>query len=180
MAFFCLYIEPRTKAQELEQMCDLISGEILDLKVTTNPIVFLGGDLNRRSLNCAVQAFPDIIQVNNEPTRRDACLDILMSDAPDVSSTVWPPLATPEGVLSNHSCVIFSGMFPAERSFSWIKRTTRKHTNKAAKAFGQAMEATDWDQVMPPHLGPDELVELFEKFTGDLIDRLFPLKTVKV
>ena len=180
VAFFCLYIEPKTKAQELEQICDLISNDILDLKASTNPIVFLGGDLNRRSLNAAVQAFPDIVQVNNEPTRRTACLDILMSDAPDISAAVWPPLATPDGVLSDHSCVIFSGSIATERSFTWVKRTTRKHTDKAVEAFGRAMAATDWDQVLPPLLDPDDLVGRFEKYTGDLIDQLFPLKTVKV
>ena len=180
VAFFCLYIEPRTRVHELEQICDLISNDILDLKAKTNPLVFLGGDLNRRSLAGAVQAFPDIVQINDEPTRLNACLDVLMSNAGDLSSTVWPPLSTPEGVPSDHSCVVFSGSIPRVRDFTWIKKTTRKHTDRAARAFGDSLACTNWDEVLPHNMSPDEMVRAFEGYTGNLVDTLFPLKTMRI
>ena len=180
VAFFCLYVEPRTRVHELEQLCDLISNDILDLKAKSNPIIFLGGDLNRRSLSGAVQAFPDIVQINNEPTRLNACLDVLLSNAEGLSSMVWPPLATPEGVLSDHSCVVFSGAIPKAKDFTWVKKTTRKHTDKAARAFGATLAQTDWDGLLPPDMGPDEMVRAFEDYTGKLVDDLFPLKTCRI
>ena len=180
MAFFCVYIEPRTRVGDIEKICDLISNEILQLKSSSNPLVFLGGDLNHRSLAPATQAFPDIVQVNWEPTRLDACLDVMLSNSPGLTSEVWPPLSTNQVVESNHSCVVLSGSIPQEKDYTWIKKTSRKYTDRAATEFGLALERADWDSILPGHLSSDELVQALEDFTTTLIDKLFPMRMVRI
>ena len=122
VAFFCLYVEPRTRVHELEQLCDLISNDILDLKAKSNPIIFLGGDLNRRSLSGAVQAFPDIVQINNEPTRLNACLDVLLSNAEGLSSMVWPPWPLRRASLAIILVLSFQEQYPRPRTSPGSRR----------------------------------------------------------
>ena len=91
VAIFCAYLEPRMKADELASFCELLSTEILKLKTAGNPLIFIGGDMNRKCIGPAIDDFPDICQINSEPTRKDACLDILYSNANDLSYSVQSP-----------------------------------------------------------------------------------------
>lgn len=177
VVFLCVYLEPRMKVADLGELNELICNEIMDIKAKSDPLFFIGGDLNRKSLDDALSPFPDLKQVNFDPTRGLACLDILFSNMLDLSSSTWPPLSTPEGITSDHECVIFSGALPIERNFKWIRKTTRKFTTQASATFGRRLAAVDWNEVLPPGLHPDELVEKFEEYTLALVDELFPLRT---
>ena len=42
VAIFCLYIEPRMKAAELSELCEIISREILRLKAEGDPLIYIG------------------------------------------------------------------------------------------------------------------------------------------
>ena len=95
-------------------------------------------------------------------------------------SEVWPPLATREGVESDHRCVIFSGSVKREKDFTWLTKTTRKQTDKAVETFARRLAATNWDSLMPDNSLPDDLVESFEGYTGKLVDELFPIKTTRI
>ena len=46
VAIFCVYIVPQMKMGELRELKDLINGQILELKAKSDPLVFVGGDLN--------------------------------------------------------------------------------------------------------------------------------------
>ena len=177
--FMCLYIVPSMKAAQLDELNTLINLEILQLKSKGDPLIFVGGDLNNRNLT-ALDDFTDIKRVNFDPTRGPACLDILYSNAHTVTSAVWPPLHSDAGVPSDHDCVVFSGSEPKQKNFIWTTRTTRKHSWRAVEEFGRIMAATDWDELLPPHLGPNALVSIFQTHTGQLVDRLFPLQRVRV
>ena len=58
VAIFCVYLEPRLKVGELATLCDLISREVIALKSKGDPMIFVGGDMNRKSLEDALQDFP--------------------------------------------------------------------------------------------------------------------------
>ena len=178
-AFFCLYIEPRMKVGDLKQLGELIAGEILKLKAAGDPLIFLGGDVNRRDLDTALGDFPDITQINWEPTRGPACLDKMFSNATGLTPNNWPPLETPQGVKSDHMCLIVSGSVPRERDFVWIRKTTRKHSQQAVLAFEREMEGVNWTNLLHDGLSPDEMVAVLEKTTGEMIERLFPLRTIR-
>ena len=178
-AFFCLYIEPRIKVADMRRLNDLLASEILKLKAKGDPLIFIGGDLNRRSLADAIQDFPDISQVNFDPTRQGVCLDVMLSNATNVTSTVWPPLTSMEGVPSDHDCVVFSGEEQTVKDYTWVRKSVRKHTRQAVVAFGRELDAMDWDDLMPDDCTQDELVDRFQAKMSEMTDRLFPMQTVK-
>ena len=179
IAVICVYLEPKIKVAELSELCELLAREILSLKAKGDPLIFLGGDMNRKSLEDALQDFPDIVQQNFDPTRGDACLDILFSNCSTLSSAMWPPLETMNGTRSDHLCAIFTGREEVKKDFTWVKKTTRKHSDKALAEYGRRLAEADWANLLPEHLGPEELVERFQTWTGELTDELFPLKTVR-
>ena len=177
VAIFCIYLEPRLRVAEIADINELISAEILKLKTNGDPMIFIGGDLNRKSLEDAVHDFPDIRRVNHDPTRGEACLDILYSNASNLIPDTWPPLETPAGVKSDHLCIVFSGTQPKDRDFVWIRKKARVHTDAAVTEFGRRLAAADWDAIMPPELGLDGMVKSFQKWGDEQTDELFPFKT---
>ena len=179
VAIFCLYIEPRMKVAELSALNDLISDEILRLKSKGDPLIYIGGDLNRRDLSNAIHNFGDIKQINSAPTRGDVCLDVLYSNAADITSTVEPPLETPAGVRSDHCCVVFSGKEQRIRDFIWVKKTVRKHSGEAVDEFGKRLAEADWDHILPNDAPPDVLVQRFQQWATRNTDELFPMQTVR-
>ena len=178
-AFFCVYLEPRMKASEVSKVNELIARETLKLKAAGDCLIFIGGDLNRKSITPAVQDFPDIQQVNIAPTRGDACLDILFSNSSFLDHDVWPPLSTDAGILSDHKCVVYRGREENKRDFVWVTKQVRKQTDKACLQFRDELLRTDWNAIMPANSSPDELVDAFEGVITNLVDQLFPLTTVR-
>ena len=178
-AFICVYLEPRMKVGELAALCDIISREILMIKAKSDALIFIGGDLNRKSLDAAISDFPDIVQVNNQPTRGDACLDIMFSNAPDLSPCSWPPLETREGIRSDHLCIVFSGTIQKERNFEWIRKTARKHSDAALSEYASRLQRVDWDALLPHSLNAEGMIRRFEEWNEQLADELFPLQTIR-
>ena len=175
---YCVYLEPRLKAADLRELNDLLCRDILKLKAKGDPIIFVGGDLNRKMLTGATDNYQDIVQINFEPTRGNACLDIVLSNATSTAESTWPPLCTDNGLESDHKCLIISGAEKRAKDFTWVKKTIRKHTASAVKQFGAELMATRWEDVMTGST-PDQLVEQFEAYTLAIVERLFPLRTVR-
>ena len=178
-AFMCVYIQPTMKVAEWAELQELVVDEVLKLKAKGDPLIFIGGDMNRRCLNDCLSIFPDMKQCNHAPTRGIACLDVLYSNALYTNEAVWPPLHTLEGVPSDHSVVIVSGAEPKQRDFTWVKKTTRKHTRKAVEQFGREVGGISWTELLPGTMSTDELIDTFQSKMGEITDRLFPLKTVR-
>ena len=180
VCLFCLYIEPRMKVAELTQLNGLLEGEILSLKAKNkDPIIMIGGDLNRRDITPAFTNFVDIRQINFDPTRRGVCLDVLYSNFSIPHSHVWPPLETKLGTKSDHDCVVFLGEQQRAKDFVWIKKTTRAHSDKAVAKFGEELKKIDWRRLLPEDMHPDDMVEKYESITTGLVDKLFPMRTVR-
>ena len=177
LVFICIYIEPRMKAADLKELNELICDEIISIKAKTDPLFFIGGDLNRRSLEDALSPFNDIQQINFAPTRGEVCQDVMFSNLIDISSSVWPPLQSRNGTDSDNSCVVYKAAVPKTRDFEWIRVKRRRVTIKATAEFGRRLKDIDWYEQLPPSLNPDEMVERYEKITADLVDELFPLQS---
>ena len=177
-AFFCLYVEPKMKVGELRNLTDLLHSQILQLKAKGDPMIFIAGDLNCKDLSDAFEDFTDIKQINFDPTRRGACLDIMFSNV-DMGSSTWPPLQSHNGALSDHDCVLFTGSVRRERNFKWITRITRKHTEKAMEMFGRELDEMNWDELLNNNADPDDLVAAFETRMEEMTDRLFPKQSIR-
>ena len=179
VVIFCVYITPQMRVADQNELYDVINSEILSLKSSADPLIFIGGDLNHRDLDEAVGDFPDIKRVNFEPTRGPACLDVLYSNAAIIKDRVWPPLQSMEGNRSDHSCVVFNVEERGSLPFTWVKKTARKHSKAAVAAFGRRLRETDWNRVLPPGLPTDDAVKSFEDHITRITDELFPLKTTR-
>ena len=177
VAVFCVYLEPKLRVAEVKEINDILSDQILQLKAKGNPLIIIGGDLNRKSLASAISDFPDIKQANFEPTRSDACLDIIFTNATHTTPTTWPPLQTLQGVASDHSCVVISGSEPKMRDFVWIRKMVRKHSKKSVGIFGSRLDQANWGQILPDGMHPDDMVDKFQGLMSAWIDDLFPLKS---
>ena len=180
VAIFCIYVEPRMKVGELGELHSFLADQVLSIKTSCkDPLILVGGDINRRDLSPAFGDFLDIVRNNFEPTRRDACLDVLFSNLPDVNSSMWPPLSTDNGIRSDHDCVLFNCRVERVKNFTWVTKKTRKHTEAACVQFEQEFRAIDWCRALPDSLSADEMVSRFEQITGEMTNRLFPEVTVR-
>ena len=179
VAFFCLYIEPRMKADDLDSLKALLTDELIRLKAAGDHLLFVGGDLNRRDISDVFLDFPDMRRANHDPTRHGVCLDILYTNYQHAHSSVWPPLHTNNGTRSDHDCVVFLARQDRLKDFVWIKKKVRVITSRACRQFGSELERVDWETLMPSDADPDTLVAALEAVTNDLMCRLFPERTVK-
>ena len=180
ICIFCIYIQPRMLAAQLEELREVISDQLVQLKTLhDNPMFFVGGDLNKRDLGPAFRDFNDIVQLNYTPTRGNSCLDIMYSNVDSQESKVWPPLETVDGTRSDHDCVVFSIKEERKKSFSWVRRPVRRLTDKGCRRFEKELAGIDWENLLHESLGPDQMVVRFEEVMEKLTDRIFPVKHIK-
>ena len=180
VAVFCIYIQPRMLVEELDDLRSMLTNQILQLKSKSDPLLFISGDLNKRDLGPAFDAFSDIAQINTEPTRGDNCLDIMYSNATECTPTTWRPLETEYGVASDHMCVILDIKEERARNFVWVRKFARKHTEEACVQYGRGLDGVDWETELTPNMTVDQMVERFELINAAITDRLFPWKSTRV
>ena len=179
IVIFAFYLPPKMTVADLEELRQLLADQVLQLKKSYNdPLFFMGGDINRKDVAPAFENFDDITQMNYEPTRGAACLDVMFGNAANRRTSVWPPLATNDGIESDHRCVLLETTQRQEKNFTWEKKTARKFTSEACKAYGRKLRETDWSEVLG-NGNVNDMVKKFETYTGKITDELFPLKTVR-
>ena len=182
LMIIAVYIEPTMRVAALGELRELISDQVLKAKSSSNgegPLIYVGGDLNRRDLGPAFDVFNDISRINHEPTRLDACLDVVYGNFEASYQKVFPPLESSAGAKSDHACVVIFSKIENARNFKWVRKTARKHTQAACDNFALRILGTDWEELLGGR-DVDDMVEIYEKFTTDLVDELFPLKTVRM
>lgn len=182
VVIFTLYIEPRMKVADLADLKELIGDQLLQIKANggaDGPIIFLGGDMNRRDITDALADFPDMKQNNFEPTRGMACLDLVYSNANVTNVENVRPLENEDGVSSDHQCVYLNCEEESNaKNFRWLRKTTRVHSEQACRTFGEKLTATDWQACLGDE-NVNQMVENFQKYTCNLVDTLFPFKTFR-
>lgn len=144
-----------------------------------DPIIFIGGDLNRRDIAPVFDEFADIERKFFDPTRLDACLDVMFGNFEAENNGVFAPLYSQNGTPSDHSCVVFNVAIKKEKNFTWVKKTARKHSREAVAAFKSSFEKVNWSEIMRPNMSPDELVKIYEDTVNGMVDSFFPMKTVR-
>ena len=181
VAVFALYIEPKMKVADLGELRTLISDQVLQLKASTkgkSPIFLVAGDVNRRDIAPAFSDFVDIERKNFAPTRGDACLDIIFSNANMSSCSVFPPLATNAGTQSDHACVVAKIEEETVRDYVYVKKLVRKHASEAVAEYGRRLADADWLSIIGNGSVEDK-VAAYEKYVCALVDELFPLRSIR-
>ena len=75
MVVFGIYIPPSTRAKNSDRALDLLSDAIAQAKSDfADPMIFVGGDFNKRDLNKATDPYPDINLYDVPATRLGAKL----------------------------------------------------------------------------------------------------------
>ena len=175
VAIFCVYLEPRMKVAEVAELCELLAEEILRLKAKGDPLIMVGGDINRKDISEAFKDFPDIKRSNHAPTRGDACLDVMFSNSRHINDSTWPPLETDSGIQSDHKCVLFDCREEIVKNFKWIRREARKHTDAALEEYGRELAMADWGSILGQNLSAAEMIEKFQAWNDAVTERLFPV-----
>ena len=181
VVIFTIYIPPATKAAEFEVLCGALTHEIAAARAALNdPIIFVGGDFNRRDVGPALQRAADLKPIETAPTRGGHTLDRVYSTINElvVDVRTLPPLDTLGGVASDHRCIFIKAKFPRTRGYSWVVRMRRTRTKAREDAFARSMAGFDWSAVVGAE-GVDQMVEELEKAIGMLTDLHFPLARVR-
>ena len=81
-AIFTVYVPPKTKVAEFEELCTELGVAISEVKIALpDPVVIVVGDFNRRDPSPAFQELPDMMMVQTDPTRGNAILDLVYTNA---------------------------------------------------------------------------------------------------
>ena len=181
-AIFSVYVPPRTKAAEFTELCEDLAAALILVKTSTkDPIIIVGGDFNNRDPTQAFEPVGGLDKVSSGPTRGDATLDLVFTNARAFlvggTALTFPPLESEDGLRSDHRTVWASLKFKKERDFSWVKVKVRLRSDMRERAFKQSLSLLDWEPL--EGLGLDEAVEEFEKRIGALTDQHFPYKTFR-
>ena len=136
-----------------------------------NPIIFVGGDTNNRKLQTLLEDFTDIVTVNAPPTRGDAKLDELVTNAISYieRTTLVAPLETPEGVPSDHSMLLITALVPALHHFTKNKFEYCPITDQGRKEFISRLACTDWACIIgvDVHESADKLCACLDLMVED-------------
>jgi hypothetical protein len=122
-------------------------------------------------------------QIVNQETRGAKILDVVLTNMnvyfkePDIVPPIDVDDPTKGGVPSDHSGVVVEPRTDASRPAMKQKicRTFRPITTSSLNNIGQVFVEESW-QFMDPSLPPTSLTELFEYYTGEILNIFCPTK----
>ena len=178
---FVVYIPPSTRAAEVEAAKATLVHEIAAARAMyDDPIIFVGGDFNKRDFGPAMAVAADLRRLTTGPTRGNATLDLVYTTIMDriKEVTTLPPLDNGAGVLSDHRCIYIKAEFPTERGYNWVIRMKRTRTKAREDAFARDLACWDWRplQEAPTVEGMTQELELA---MSTLTEKHFPLARVR-
>ena len=176
---FVVYVPPDSKAATVEAVRDLLGLELAAAKVAFgDPVLVVCGDMNGRRIDGAFDVDDQISLVGTGNTRGDKMLDLVFTNAAQhfVFAGTRPPLETESGIVSDHRCVEVALSLPKTKSFTYIRKTTRRRTASADVRFAEELSQR------PPvgdGGGVDGIVRRFTEGVRGLTDKHFPLQTTR-
>ena len=178
---FTVYVPPSTKVAEFESICSALTHEIAAARAAHgDPIIFVGGDFNRRDVGPALLRAADLRPISTEPTRGASTLDVVYSKVNYRLTEVQtlPPLDMAAGVNSDHRCIYVKASFPKVKGYSWVVRMRRMRTRAREEAFARSLAGQEWSWLKECNT-VDEMTVEFEKKLAELTEQHFPLARVR-
>ena len=149
-----------------------------------NAGTLISGDKNSLDDKKILALDPRFNQIVSRNTRKDKILSIIITDLESYFHVpeIIPPVPVDvlgKGVPSDHNGVL---ALPLTSSNSQRKTVSRKVEvrplpESAMLKFGEALANDNWE-MLEPHMSSTELVQQFEQYTSDLVETVFPQKTV--
>ena len=137
---FSVYLQPKLKANGHR-----IATEALDEAIGKarndfdDPIIIVGGDINRFDLTPAIQNYPEIQIIEDLPTRDGVPFDVVFTNFADkiVKAKTRTPLTTEDGRSSDHRMIYVSANLENHHCFGITRYKTRPQTKKGDEDFAR-------------------------------------------
>ena len=148
-----------------------------------NAGVIISGDRNDLNIQRLYCIDPSLRQIVQKETRGPNILTVVLTDlaAYYEEPVVVPPIQVDDpskGVPSDHNGVVVvprKSAIPVKKL--QIARTIRPITRSAITNIGQILTNESW-QFMDQQLSPTDLTELFEYYTGEILNTFCPEKVI--
>ena len=176
---FACYYPPSMRQEEVDRMNELISDEILRLRIKEkgNPLFIIAGDMNKKNVDCFLN-INGITLIETAPTRGNEVLDMCYTNCNIAKNNVQIPLWSYDGVDSDHKVVNFSVVFKSIcKTYSKFK--SRKITKRGEEKFCELMQKTDWESI-DSFLTVNEKTDWLHTKIEEYKDLCFPYKWSKV
>ena len=128
IVIFVVYIPLNMQAPALEKLKEEISAEIVSVKKShKDPIIIVGGDMNKRDLGSGIREVKDFDLVRTGPTRGNSTIDLMFLNVPGAvtEAITTSPLHNIGGVPSDHCSVFVNVSLPPKRKFWWVVQWRR-------------------------------------------------------
>ena len=179
----CFYCPPKSKKKS-----SLIEHMTLTLQSlrTTHPkaAAVISGDRNDLSIARLLTVDPALKQIVHKETRGSSILTVVLTDLevyyeePVIVNPIAIDNPSKGGVPSDHNGVVITAradVIPVKRQKT--VRTVRPITSSSVLNIGQVLTNEKW-LFMSPQLTSTQLTELFEFYTGEVLDIFCPQKQV--
>ena len=148
--------------------------------------ILISGDKNNLDEKKILALNPDFRQLVSCNTRQNKILTILITDLQSYyhNPIIIPPVPVDvpgQGVPSDHSGVLAMPVTAgnSERKADVRKVTIRPLPDSLVTKFGSTIVSEDWS-FLGPNMSSTELVNLFENHTKNIVEQIFPEKTVTI
>ena len=178
----CFYCPPKSKKKS--KLIEHMTITLHSLKTTyPNAPIIISGDRNDLSIERLLSIDPSLKQMVSKPTRGQNCSLFITDNQSYFETPIVPPIDVDDprkgGVPSDHMGVVVTPIYNDGLKINRqrVTRTVRPITDSAIKNIGQVFCTEEW-KFMNPELDSTKLTELFEFYTGGIIDTFCPLKTI--
>ena len=177
------YIPPGYDTERARGCMQYISDVVLDIKEKhDSPLICVSGDFNQWQVEQHLADYPDLIEILTPPTRNNRRIDRIFMNWTPHESGCLSPLET-DGVgldkrTSDHRIQYALGSMQCRVPVQTTTITYRPFSQRGADSFLHELRAKDWTEVFLA-VGPNQKERIYQAIVDDLMNRHFPLKTVK-
>ena len=179
------YIPPGYTVTKGRACLQYIADLVLTIKNrNAEPLIMVAGDFNQWDVGAALAEFSDMEEVVTPPTRADKKIDKIFTNWADHidEGGCIPPLRTEEiqgsFTESDHNIQYCVSRIPRKEPVKWETYTYRPYTTQGEAAFVDEMRTVDWTELLGSQ-DVNEKVGMLHAVLGDMMNRHFPLKTVR-
>ena len=178
------YIPPGYTVGRGRGALEHIEDTIIEIKRRyRDPFVVIAGNFNQWEIGGVIAEFPDLMEADVGPTRKDRCLDrIYVNFGRSIceSGTVPPLEVEPgqPGTASDHRIAFVRAALPKLRSFEWTTHQYRYYNDDSVDKFGRWLASHDWAPLVQTQ-GSNNKAEMYQETITAALEEFFPLIRVR-
>ena len=181
LAIVSVYLPPSLSKQQMDSTIETLISLVSNLLTKyQDPILFIGGDFNRKDMSAFLAAYPDLLPINAGPTRRGVSLDQVYTNMHQKISqkSIMKPLCKPNGVPSDHDIIAAACTLPRRRIAITKSFTFRPFSQEGLEKFKALTLQVDWEIIQKGN--PTDSAEALDGLLQRLVEASFPTKTRRI